>query len=537
MPRRPPPPPPNNRRRFLVALGFGAANVALIRSVAVPEVVAAGNAPSVPTGDDVETAAPITDRGPGVVSVVDPSLLEPPALADAGPEVDYATHIFDTAIRGGRVVDPMSGFDGLLNVGINGGVITAITATELQATNIIDASGKIVSPGFVDILSYAPNPFGVWFKVSDGVTTNLGMHGINNYASAFFSRYEGTTPIHYGGAFHQHFMRGHELGAAPDKPLDDAQVATFVGLAAENITNGYAGVAFSPEYSPATSKAEIDALAAVARDRGHSAFFHTRSSDPATSQAGVLEVIDLARRTGIGVHISHISSTGATGHMALTLESIEAARLEGLDVTACVYPYEFWATTLQSFRFVGDWQARYGISYEDLQVAGTDRRLTKDTYGAAFADNELVAALGSIPAAEVEMALAKPWVMLGSDAILTESLNNHPRSSGTFARMLGHYSREAGLVDLPTALAKMTSLPTRRVEAMIPAMQRKGRLQRGADADITIFDAAVVADQATVGRPDLPSIGIQHVLVEGQAVLADGVLQRTVLPGRPLRSA
>lgn len=475
--------------------------------------------------------------GPTTTTTTVPSLTEPPALADAGPEVDLATHVFDTVIRGGRVIDPMSGFDGVIDVGLNGGVITAIAPSGMNAPSVIDAAGLVVSPGFIDILSYEPNAFGAWFKVADGVTTNLAMHGVNNYASPFFERYAGATPVHFGGAFHQHFMRGENLGAAPDRELDDGQLAAFVDLARSNLANGFAGVSFSPEYSPATSRAEIDALAGVAAEAGHVAFFHTRSSAPETSIDGVREVIDVARRIGLPVHVEHFHSTGATGHMAATIELIEEARAEGLDVTACVYPYDFWATFLRSFRFVGDWQGRYGLSYGDLQVAGTDRVLSESSFAAARSDNLLVAALGSIPGEEIDLALQQPWVMIGSDAILTESLNNHPRSSGTFSRLLGRYVRERGVLSLSAALAKMTSLPALRTEAMLPAMTRKGRLQRGADADITIFDPATVLDQATVSRPDLTSLGIRHVLVQGQAVMIDGVLQRSTLPGQPLRSA
>lgn len=529
-----PPEPPNVRRRLLIALGFGATTAALIRQLPDDAPVEVGVPTPEPAPADPEPTATSSTTQPIVVSE---PLTEPPALADAGPEVDLSTHVFDVVIRGGRVIDPMSGFDGVMNVGIDGGVITAITAQEPLPSEVeIDATNRVVSPGFIDILSYEPNPVGVWTKAADGVTTNLGMHGINNYAPAFFDRYLGDTPIHYGGAFHQHFMRGEDLQARPDVPLETAQVAEFGDLARRSLEAGFAGIAYSPEYSPATSGEEIDALAAAAAEFGHSAFFHTRSSDPATSLAGVLEALDLGRRTGIGIHISHFHSTGATDHMSEAIAAIEAARADGVDATACVYPYDFWATTLQSFRFVGDWQSRYGLTVNDLQVAGTSTRLSSDTFDAAFSENQLVAALGSIEQGEIDQALAQPWVMVGSDAILEPSMNNHPRASGTFSRLLGRYVRDRGVLGLVEALGKMTSLPAQRVEAMIPAMRRKGRLQRGADADVTIFDPATIIDRATIEDPAATALGIDHVFVGGRRVIADGAARRTVLNGQPLRS-
>ncbi len=533
-----PTPPPNPRRRFLIAMGFGAASAGLVRalgpvkgqSLVLPPVPDAQSEAAV----ELSASPPVTVGGQS--AVVKPGLGAPPALADAGPEVDPANHVFDIVISGGRVIDPMSGFDGMLDVGIDAGVITAIGPPGFKARALLDATDRVVSPGFVDILSYEPNPFGIWFKAADGVTTNFAMHGVNNYAGAFFARYEGATPIHFGGAFHQHFLRAEDLGARPDLPLSQKQIEAFADLARRNLAKGFAGVAFSPEYSPGTTIDEIDQLAAVAMELGHVGFFHTRSSDPAKSKAGVVEVIDLARRTGLPVHVSHIHSTGATFHMEETLGLIESARDEGLDVTACVYPYDFWATTLGSFRFGVGWQDRYRITYEDLQIAGTDQRLSADTFIGARDQNKLVAALGSIPEVELQMALKRSWMILGSDSILETSLNNHPRACGTFSRMLGRYVRDLGVVDLLPALAMMTSLPTMRIEGMVPAMKRKGRLQRGADADITIFNPATIADQATVSRTDLPAVGIDHVLVEGQAVMIFGELKRSVRPGRALRS-
>ncbi len=510
----------DTRRKLLVTMGFGATLAALGRRLGDPigQVLAA---------DDVEE---VPSQRPAA----------PPALPDAGP-IPTDGQTYPLVIKNGRVIDPDSGFDGVIDVAIEGAKVVAVGAG-LVGLEAIDASGKVVAPGFIDLVSAEPNAFGVWFKAGDGVTTNLAMHGVNNYANAFFDRYAGESPIHFGGAWHQHFIRGSDsdVGAVkPNESLTDAQIAAFAELTDFNLTNGLAGICFSPEYSPGTTVAEMEALARVAVAHGHSLFFHVRFSDPdepGTSFEAIEEVLQLARTTGASVHIEHLSSTGGTFVMADTLAMLEAARAEGLKVTADLYPYDFWGTTLASERFVGGWQSRYRISYENLQVAGSSRRLTEADFDEAVRENLLVAAIGSIPEAEVQMALRVPWMMIASDGILTETLNHHPRGAGTFARVLGRYVRELGILSLPDALAKMTILPARLMEPMIPAMAYKGRLQRGADADLVIFDPATVSDRATVESPATMSVGFSHVFVDGQAVMVDGLLQRDVLPGRALRA-
>ncbi|MEM7271889.1 MAG: amidohydrolase family protein [Actinomycetota bacterium] len=536
------------RRNLLLGLGLGVFNVAAIRRLGPSQAGTGTRATeAVPAGGaGIEQAPAPSPSGPVTVPF-DPAEAEvrltsgsglPPALAGAADQPP-ADHRYDLAIVGGRVIDPDSRFDGLANIGIDGGTITAVTTEALSADRVIDASGRIVAPGFVDLLSYEPNPFGVWLKLADGVTTNLAMHGVNNYAEAFFRRYENVTPIHFGGAFHHHFLRGFDLEAGIEDALTGGQQRSLEALVRTNLAQGFAGISFSPEYSPGTTTEEMIRLARLAEARGHVCFFHVRHSDPdppGTSLEAIGEVLTIARATGAAVHIEHLSSTGGTFVMGRALDLLNQARADGIDATACLYPYDFWGTFLGSSRFALGWQERYRLSESDLQVAGTADRLTEDTFGAALRDNKLVAALGSIPEDDIRLALAEPWVMVASDAIITEARNNHPRGAGTFARTIGHYVRDLGVLDLMDGLAKLTILPTRRVEAMIPAMAAKGRVQRGADADLVVFDPRTIGDRATVEEPAAPSVGIDHVLVAGQLALHDGQVDRTISAGTALRS-
>lgn len=525
-PARPGPapgPPDPTRRRLLLAAGLGAASL-----VGLSRLERAGGPASPPPRRAELVVGPERAAPPAA-----------PAMADAPPPPP-AGHVFDRVLRGGRVIDPETGYDAMADVGIDGDRITAIAAEPLRGRAVVDATGLVVAPGFIDVLSYEPNSYGVWFKVADGVTTNLGMHGINNTAEGFFSFFGSEAqrpPVHYGGAFDNPHMRDVEAGL-PTRPATPAQIDQLERLLEEGLAGGWIGLDVEPEYTPWVTEEEITELARVAARFGMPVFSHIRWSSPGTPTEGSLAAIDellrVAEATGAGVHVDHITSM-ATHVMDEALAKLDDARARGIDVTACVYPYDFWATTLASERFAPGWQERFRIDYDDLEIPGTGERLTEASFERYRAQNTLVAAY-AIPEADVQTALRAPFVMIGSDAILEPGDNNHPRSTGCFTRTLGRYVRELGVLSLTEALAKMTILPARRLEARVPAMRRKGRLQIGADADVTVFDPARVADTSTVDDPARMAVGVEYVLVAGQLVKERDVLHREVRPGRPIKA-
>lgn len=494
-----------DRRKLLFGLGFGAVNLTLVRAL------------------------------PGAARRSSPV---PPASVEAAPAPPPPGHRYDLVVAGGRVMDPASGFDGVADVGIDGATVAAIEPDgSLRGRHRIDASGLVVAPGFVDLLSYDPNPFGIWFKVADGVTTNLGMHGIDDEADPWLSRWstEGC-PTHFGGAFDDPWARDR-LGVAPDRAATADQVTELAAQARAALEAGWLGIDIEPEYTPGIDQAEIDALGRVAAEAGVPLFFHARYSDvepPGTNAEALEEVLGTARRTGAAVHVEHILSTGGTFSMAASLDTVDAAAASGLDVSACTYPYDYWATYLASARFDDGWQERFRIGYGDLQVAGTDEKLTARSFSRHREQNRLVVAY-AIPEGDVRLALEHPLVMVGSDSILEPGANNHPRGAGAFARVLGRYVREERALSLMDALAKMTWLPVQRLQNRAPALRRKGRLQIGGDADITVFDPATVIDRATVTDPARESTGMEWVLVAGRVVKSPEGLQRQELPGTAIR--
>ena len=260
-------------------------------------------------------------------------------------------------------------------------------------------------------------------------------------------------------------------------------------------------------------------------------FVHLREGDPATggSVAALQEVIADAAATGASLHVVHVTSMGQRDTPFL-LELIHGARQRGLDVTTEAYPYTAASTAIQSAVFDPGWQQRMGITYHDILYPPTGERLTAASFARLRRQGGRVVFF-IIPDSSVRQALADPLVMVASDG---GSPHSHPRLAGTHARVLGRYVRDSGALSLEAAVRKMTLQPAQRLERVLPAMRAKGRVQVGADADLTVFDAARVVDRATYERPAQFSDGIIHVLVNGVFVVRNGA-SVLAYPGRAIR--
>jgi dihydroorotase len=235
-----------------------------------------------------------------------------------------------------------------------------------------------------------------------------------------------------------------------------------------------------------------------------------------------------AAGSGATLHVVHITSTELR-QTPVALDMIHGAHKHGLDFTTEAYPYTAGMTDISSAIFSEGWQQRNGgITYKDLQWAATGERLTAATF-AKYRKQGGMVAIHCIPEDVVREAMADPDVMIASDGILSNG-KGHPRAAGTYARVLGKYVREEHVLSLMDALRKMSLLPAQMLH-----MPNKGRLQVGADADITVFDPQRVIDKATFERPAQYSEGIPYVLVNGVFVVKSGELQSSVYPGRGLR--
>lgn len=447
----------------------------------------------------------------------------------------------DLVLANGRVMDPESGLDAVRYVGITDGYIAAVSAEPLDGERVIDVSGLVVAPGFIDLNAHGQDPFSTRLKAQDGVTTAVSLEGGTGPVSvaAWYAEREGDALINYGASVSHLFARFAAVEDSSARFYERAspeQIAAMQDVVRRGLQEGALGIGYGLEYVPGASREEVLRMFEVAAEHGVPNFVHVRHvgvAEPTSAVAAVQEVVADAAATGAALHVMHIGSVGL-GQVPLLLDVIEGAHRHGIDITAEVYPYAAGLTGIHTALFDPGWQERLAADYGDIEWLATGERLTEETFE-RYREVGGGVIVHVIPEAMVEAAVAHPLVMIASDGAPYVDGRGHPRGAGTFARVLGRYVREKESLALMEALRKMTLMPAQRLEEAVPPMRSKGRLQVGADADITIFDAHAVVDEATFEKPAQASSGIVHVLVGGTFVVRGGDLVEGVHPGKAIR--
>jgi N-acyl-D-amino-acid deacylase len=475
----------------------------------------------------------------------------------------------DLVIQGGRVIDPASETDAILNVGVRRGKISSVTAQSLTGQRIVDAKGLIVTPGFIDVHTHVDGlSYSGRCMAEMGVTTAIGgncgfsfipeARGDRYRLGAFLERIDRSGfPVNHA------FLAGTQVfrrmaGLDKRDEADSGAISGMTESCQRALEQGAIGVSFGIEYQPGTTSEELAALFKVAADRHRPVTVHPRYTGRGlpllqpSAVKGYEEIVNAAGEAGASLQISHLNGQIAWesdphDELALSaLELIESARSSGLDITGDFYPYAAWCTPAGAasldYFLKGDlalWliKKRYFLEIDMLEVGNgpyKGERLSPELLEKIRKEDPYTFVIGHAMREDlVEMISERPYVMVASDGVfdIESGMPSHPRGRGTFIRVLKQLVNEKQILPLMTALKKMTVQPADRF-----GLEGKGRLAVGADADIAVFDLEKLDDRATYLHPDVSPSGVDTVLVNGVPVLEKGRYVDSN-PGRAIRSS
>ncbi|WP_372609546.1 amidohydrolase family protein [Aquicoccus sp.] len=495
------------------------------------------------------------------------------------------TEAYDIILRNGRVMDPETGFDAVCDLAVSGGGIARIGTIDGTATREIDATGLIVAPGFLDLHAHGQSVAADRMQAFDGVTTTLELEvGAMPVAGWYDRQARVPRALHYGTAAAWIFGRKAAFGAikldAEVHPIDqmgagsedmrwsteaaDAmQTREIVAHVQQGLDEGAIGIGLPNGYAPGAGVKEMAEICDLAFEYGTPTFTHIAylsNIDPQSSVDSYVRLIGLAGATGAHMHICHLNSTSLMD-IERVVELVAKAQEQGLPVTTEAYPYGTGATVVSAGFFMDpDFTKRTGSDYSNIELVHNHHRFTgrEDMRAAREASpTDLVMwHFLDVDANDehrrlLDLSVTYPGGSIASDAMpwinedgsiyeglewpLPDALSAHPRSSGTFTRFLREHVRERGTIPLMDALAKCTTLPGKVIEGCAPQIAKKVRLQEGCDADIVVFDLETLTDKAEFTAMNRPSEGVRHLLVGGEFVISNGVLNTDAAPGRPIR--
>ncbi len=472
-------------------------------------------------------------------------------------------------IRGGIVIDGTGAKRRAADVRITGDQIAEIgKLTPRTGEQIISAKGLVVAPGFIDSHSHADggileDPLAET-QIRQGITTAIvGQDGGSNTPlKAWFAKLEQKhVALNFASFVGHGTAREIATGADYKRHVTDAELAKMVQVVDEEMKAGAIGLSSGLEYDPGfySTTEELIACARAASKYGGIYISHVRDEGDQAFES-FRELIRIAREGWLPAQISHIKldTSPSWNRAGDAIKLMRDSRAEGLDITADVYPYTYWQSTIIVLIPTRNWDDRKAwekgltevggaehvllSSYTpDPQLAGKTiaeiaalkhkdaisviQEIVKKTHSPGAKGRESVV-VRAMTDADVQRFVADPSITFCSDGGLHGS---HPRGAGSFPRVLSYYVRDQKALTLESAIHKMTGLSAARM-----GIANRGVLAPGKKADITLFDPARIKDTSTTKSPQSAPIGIQCVIVNGKIVLRDGKFTGA-RPGVPIR--
>ncbi len=490
--------------------------------------------------------------------------------------------VYDILIRGGTVIDGSGGTGYAADVGLRGGMITAVgDLGNDRGLREIDAAGKVVAPGFIDIHTHADAAIlddrSAHNFIRQGVTTVVGGNcggGPVDIGKLFADVIDGGTAVNVAVLIGHNSVRSTIMGNEGRAPTPD-ELEQMKVLVADAMEAGAVGLSTGLKYRPGmyADADEVAALARIAADYGGFYASHLRDEGLSLVES-VEEALLIGERAGIPVQISHHKVVGVDswGASERTLRIMDEARSRGIDVTCDQYAYPATCTGI-AILFPGraiegsadEIEARFDDPAQRTRIAeGIVHNLRHDRGGNDIG-NVVIASCSGTPAyegkslrgildeqgvaptfenaaefliglyreggagavyhclddADIERIMRDPFTMHASDGSIVRKHRGavHPRNYGNFPRVLGEYVRERGMLSLEEAVRKMTTLPVERI-----GLEGRGAVREGFHADLVVFDPSTVADIATWTEPHQYPAGIDAVLVNGRVVVEGDAL-------------
>ena len=500
------------------------------------------------------------------------------AKSTPGPAAGAADEAVEhpLVIRGGRVVDPARGIDASADVAIHEARVVAVGAN-LRGRVVLDATGCVVAPGFVDLHSHAQAVVGNWLQAFDGVTTALELEaGASPIAAAYSQTAATGRPLNYGYSASWAIARMEALtGRGGDgtarsvltrtgdptwqREATAAEEDRIIGLLETELAAGALGIGVLLGYVPGTSSGEYLRVARLASSRRVPTYTHARALVGGGARPdrpdGAEELVRAAGETGAHMHYCHVNSTSGRA-IDRVLALVDRVRREGATVTTEAYPYGAGMTGIGAAFLAPERLAEAGLRPTDIVHMPRNERVRDADHLRQLRAADpgrlcIIHFLDETKPADVAVmraSLIHAGTMVASDAMPLSGLAasaapawplppgaiTHPRSAGTFGRayriLVG-----GGELSLAEFIRRASVLPASILEFASGGAVRKGTLAVGADADVVVFDAAAFRDRATYEASTQTTAGVRHLLVAGTPVIRDGTLLVDARPGRPVR--